>query len=67
MECGNKSKLTESDAWRRAKRLQGLGEATHAYRCPQCGHWHLGHDIKLSMAFTGGREEYGKKRDRRRR
>ena len=62
MECGKKSRLTESDAWRIAKRFQDKGEAIHAYFCRRCGNWHLGHDAKLSGEYARGREETPQRR-----
>lgn len=45
--CGNKARLSERDAWARAKRLRKFGEAVHAYHCPNCGDWHIGKDNRL--------------------
>lgn len=57
MQCGNKSRLTESDAWRLARKLIAKGDAVHAYRCKECGgSWHVGHDRKLSARFRAGAE-----------
>lgn len=45
--CGNKSRLSERDAWSTAKRLRKEGDDNlHAYHCPDCGFFHIGYDKK---------------------
>lgn len=53
-ECGAKRKYDKRDAKRIAKICQTRGgPPRHAYRCPQCGRWHVGHGAKVNWQITG--------------
>jgi hypothetical protein len=41
-QCLFKHKLTESEALREAVRLRKRGDNVRAYRCDDCGEWHVG-------------------------
>lgn len=44
-QCGSKARFgTETGAARKAAWLRRIGEGDlHAYRCPFCRFWHIGH------------------------
>lgn len=52
-----KTALSERDAWARVHKFRHDGDACHAYRCTECGMWHIGADRKLYRAYGGGMEE----------
>jgi hypothetical protein len=53
-ECGTKRKYDKGDATRVAKGCMTRGgPSRHAYRCPQCGLWHVGHGSKVVWQTTG--------------
>ena len=57
--CRRKRKYSWKEAQIRALRQNAKGEYLHAYECPVCGGWHVGHPLKrvrLEMAFDRIRE-----------
>lgn len=42
-QCGDKTPMTEDAAWSLARARWKQGVRFHAYRCPFCKHWHVGH------------------------
>ena len=63
--CGNKTEMSESDAWRAAKRFRSKGDDdAHAYRCTYCGKWHVGFQSigKTRRAERRDNSDHGKRR-----
>lgn len=53
--CRTKKKYTKDYAYGKSRRLNKEGHYLHAYQCPNCNVWHIGHlkkRVRLQIAFN---------------